>query len=103
MLALADEDRHGYGIMQEVQRRTRGRVRLWPATLYGAVKRMLVSGVIEESHRRPAPAVDDTRRRYYRLTARGRELLAVQAWRLAELVEVAREKNVLHSPRGGVV
>jgi DNA-binding PadR family transcriptional regulator len=103
MLALADDDRHGYGIMQEVERRTRGGVRLWPATLYGAVKRMLASGVIEESHRRPDPAVDDARRRYYRLTAQGRELLAVQASRLAELVEVAREKNVLHSPKGGVV
>jgi DNA-binding PadR family transcriptional regulator len=100
MLALADEERHGYGIMLEVKRATGGRVRIWPATLYGAVKRMVASGVLEESTRPSRPASVDARRRYYRLTAKGRDRLASQADQLAELVETARSKDVLRS-RGG--
>jgi DNA-binding PadR family transcriptional regulator len=101
MLAVADGERHGYGIMLEVERWTEGRVRLWPATLYGAVKRMVASGVLEESPRHPSSVSGDARRRYYRLSAEGRELLAAQASRLAELVEIARKKNVLLLPGVG--
>ena len=71
ILSLADQEQHGYGIMQEVLERTGGKVRLWPATLYGTIKRLTEADLIEESHERPEPEVDDPRRRYYRLTALG--------------------------------
>ena len=71
LLALSDEDRHGLGIMSEVEQRTLGAVRLGPGTLYGTIKRMLTAGLIEESVERPPPPDDDTRRRYYGLTALG--------------------------------
>lgn len=96
LLALADAERHGYGIMQEVAERTGGTVRLGPGTLYGAIKRMLAVGFIEESDRRPAPELDDERRRcYYRLTGPGRKVAAKEAERLAALVRVARSKRLL--------
>src|SRR6266404_8249853 len=68
LLSLSGEDQHGYGIMQEVLDRTDGKVRLWPATLYGTLKRLMDEELIEESGERPAPELDDSRRRYYRLT-----------------------------------
>jgi DNA-binding PadR family transcriptional regulator len=68
-------EQHGYGIMQEVLNRTTGKVRLWPATLYGSIKRLIEADLIEESDERPAPELDDARRRYYRLTALGRRVL----------------------------
>ena len=68
LLSLAGEEQHGYGIMQEVLERTTGKVRLWPATLYGSIKRLIEAGLIEESTDRPAPELDDARRRYYRLS-----------------------------------
>ena len=98
LLALADSDRHGYGIMQEVETRSRGTVRLGPGTLYGAIKRMLASGMIEESARRPAAEKDDDRRRcYYRLTRLGRRVAETEAQRLVELVQVARSKRLVGS------
>ena len=69
MLSLAGGEQHGYGIMQEVLERTSGKVRLWPATLYGSIKRLIEAELIEESDERPAPELDDARRRYYRLTS----------------------------------
>ena len=72
MLALAGGEQHGYGIMQDVLNRTTGKVRLWPATLYGSIKRLIEADLIEESNKRPAPADDDARRRYYRLTSLGK-------------------------------
>jgi DNA-binding PadR family transcriptional regulator len=100
LLALADGDRHGYGIMQEVDRATQGGVRLGPGTLYGAIKRMLDAGLVEESAKRPAVADDDDRRRcYYRLTKQGRAVAISEARRLTELVRVAHEKQLLPSPR----
>jgi DNA-binding PadR family transcriptional regulator len=96
LLALADGERHGYGIMQEVEARSDGKVRLGPGTLYGAIKRMLDAGLIEESARRPAARDDDERRRcYYRLTRLGRAVAAEEAQRLAELVRVAETKRLL--------
>ena len=74
LLALADSERHGYGIMQEVAARTNGMMRMGPGTLYGSIKRMLAAGLIEESGERPDPALDDERRRYYRLTDFGRRV-----------------------------
>jgi DNA-binding PadR family transcriptional regulator len=93
MLSLADQEQHGYGIMQEVLERTGGKVRLWPATLYGTLKRLIEKGLIEESDERPAPELDDARRRYYRLTAFGRRVLAAESARLEDLVRVIRAKR----------
>ena len=97
-MALADGERHGYGIMREVQDRTDGKVTIWPATLYGAIKRMLAAGLIEAAPERPDPELDDQRRRYYHLTDKGREVLAGETARLAQIVELAREKQVLGTP-----
>jgi DNA-binding PadR family transcriptional regulator len=92
LLALADQERHGYGIMQEVATMTQGRINMGPGTLYGSIKRMLKAKLIEESDERPDSDMDDERRRYYRLSAFGREVLLAESQRLAALVQVAREK-----------
>jgi DNA-binding PadR family transcriptional regulator len=101
LLALADEERHGYGIMLEVRERTAGRVRLGPGTLYGAIKRLKEGGVIEESWQRPDPgeAPDDERRRYYRLSGFGAEVLAAEVERLDALVSAARRKGAFPAPK----
>src|SRR5580704_15933252 len=93
MLSLAGGEQHGYGIMQEVLNRTIGKVRLWPATLYGSIKRLIEAGLIEESDERPAPELDDARRRYYRLTALGKRVLDAECERLQELVRTIRVKQ----------
>lgn len=90
LLALADGERHGYAVMREVERATEGRLRLGPGTLYGAVKRLLEGGLIEESGERLDPALDDERRRYYQLTGFGRSVAAAEAARLEGLVRRAR-------------
>jgi DNA-binding PadR family transcriptional regulator len=86
LLTLASGEQHGYGIMQEVLNRTEGKVRLWPATLYGSIKRLIEAELIAESDERPAPELDDARRRYYRLTALGSQVLDAECERLQELV-----------------
>jgi len=93
MLSLAGGEQHGYGIMQEVLNRTTGKVRLWPATLYGSIKRLIDSELIEESDERPAPELDDARRRYYRLTTLGRRVLDAECERLQELVRAIQAKQ----------
>ncbi len=99
LLALADGERHGYGIMQEVETRSGGKVRLGPGTLYGAIKRMLAAGLIEQSAKRPVAKHDDQRRRcYYRLTRFGRAVAAEEAERLAALVRVAEAKRLVKGP-----
>ena len=98
LLALADVERHGYGIMRDVEERTDGHVNLWPATLYGAIKRMLAAGLIVESTPPTDAESADRRRKYYRLTDRGRTVLGEETGRLAELVEIARQKDVLQTP-----
>ena len=105
LLSLADEDRHGYGIMREVEDRTGGGVRMGPGTLYGSIKRMLGDGLIEESDERPDPELDDSRRRYYRITDFGRRVAGAEAARLESLVSSARDKKLLRgrpevSPEG---
>jgi DNA-binding PadR family transcriptional regulator len=95
LVALADGERHGYGIMQEVSSRTDGKVRLGPGTLYGSIKRMLADGLIEESDERPDPEMDDERRRYYRLTDFGQRVVSAEVERLAKLVRHARRKSLL--------
>lgn len=93
LLSLASEEQHGYGIMQEVLERTQGKVRLWPATLYGTLKRLIDENLIEESDARPEPDLDDARRRYYKLTALGRRVLAAESERFEDLVRIIREKR----------
>jgi DNA-binding PadR family transcriptional regulator len=93
MLSLAGGEQHGYGIMQEVLNRSMGKVRLWPATLYGSLKRLIEADLIEESEERPAPEFDDARRRYYRLTTLGRRVLEAECDRLQELVRTIRVKQ----------
>ena len=99
LLALVDDERHGYALMQDVAEESGGRVRLGPGTLYGALKRLLELGLVVESARRPDPLLDDERRRYYRLTPAGRKALAAEAARHLRLVELARAKRVLSRPR----
>ena len=101
LLALADRERHGYHIMQEVETRTEGKMRLGPGTLYGSIKRMLADGLIEESDERPDPELDDERRRYYRLTDFGYSVASAEAERLALLVKAARAKKLITKTQVG--
>lgn len=94
LLALADQERHGYDIMQQAAAATDGRMQMGPGTLYGSIKRMMRDGLIEESDERPDPELDDSRRRYYRLTEPGRKVLAAEVERLSRLVEHARRKDL---------
>ena len=93
LLALAGEEQHGYGIMQEVLERTMGKVHLWPATLYGSLKRMIEADLIEESSKRPRPELDDARRRYYKLRSLGRQVLDAECERLQGLVHAIQTKR----------
>lgn len=98
LLALAGGEQHGYSIMQEVESLTAGAIQLGPGTLYTTIKRMVDEGLIAESANRPDPALDDQRRRYYKLTDFGRRVVAAEARRLAQLVEVARARRLLETP-----
>ncbi|MGE3275959.1 MAG: PadR family transcriptional regulator [Vicinamibacterales bacterium] len=93
LLALADEDRHGYAIIQEVATRTGGEVTLGAGTLYRSIQRMLEQDLIDEVHTRPAPELDDERRRYYRITRFGREVAGAETRRLATLLRLARARG----------
>jgi DNA-binding PadR family transcriptional regulator len=98
LLSLASGEQHGYGIMQEVLNRTTGKVRLWPATLYGSIKRLMEADLIQESDHRPAPEEDDARRRYYRLTAFGKQVLDAECERLQDLVRAIQETRAQKNP-----
>jgi DNA-binding PadR family transcriptional regulator len=93
LMAVAEDDRHGYAIIQDVATRTDGRLKLSPGTLYRSIQRMLEQGLIQETAERPAPELDDERRRYYRITAYGRAVANAEARRLAQLVRLARESG----------
>ena len=95
LVALADRDRHGYSIMQDVAARTDGKVRLSAGTLYTAMARMLEQGLIEELRQSPDPASADERRRYYRLTRFGREVAVAEARRLSEMLSHARATKLI--------
>jgi DNA-binding PadR family transcriptional regulator len=90
LLALCDDDRHGYAILQEVARRTGGELRLSAGTLYRSIQRMLEQGLLQERRERPAPEQDDERRRYYRITPFGSAVARAEAERLNALVRLAR-------------
>jgi DNA-binding PadR family transcriptional regulator len=100
LLALADGEKHGYSIMQEVVRITNGTIQMGPGTLYGTIKRMLEAGLIEETDERPDPQMDDERRRYYRLTAFGERVAKAEVSRLAVLLNVAQSKRLLGGASG---
>jgi len=93
LIALGDGERHGYAIMQDVARRTDGKVRMSPGTLYGSIRRMLDEGLIDELTRRPDD--DDERRRYYRVTRFGRAVAAAEADRLRALLQHARATGLV--------
>lgn len=90
LLCLTDEDRHGYGIILDVARRSNGELKLSAGTLYRSIQRMLELGLIEETNTRPAPEMDDERRRYYRITPFGTEVARAEAGRLRSLLKMAR-------------
>ena len=102
LLSLADGEKHGYGIMLEVEANTNGQVIMGPGTLYGSIKRMLKADLIEESDERADPEMDDQRRKYYKLTNLGRRALRMEAERLASQVMIARAKNILATDFLGV-
>jgi DNA-binding PadR family transcriptional regulator len=98
LLALVDADRHGYAIMQQVAEDTGGAIRLGPGTLYTAIKRLLEHGYIREVESRIDPGLDDSRRKYYRLTTTGRAAAKAEAARLEELLTLARARRILDAP-----
>jgi DNA-binding PadR family transcriptional regulator len=95
LLALAGGERHGYEIMKQVKQDSSGQVKMGTGTLYGSLKRMLADGFIEEAGDRPDPALDDERRRYYRLTELGRRAMSAELKRYAEVVAVAQRRRLL--------
>jgi DNA-binding PadR family transcriptional regulator len=95
LLALKDGDKHGYNILREVAEQSDGAVKLLPGTLYNLLKRMLEDGWIVEQEERPDPALDDERRRYYRLSAVGEKVASLEAERLAGLVRAAQKHGIL--------
>jgi len=94
LVSLAGEERHGYAIIQDVEERTDGDLRLSPGTLHRSIQRMLQQGLIVESQRRPAPALDDERRRYYRITPLGTATARAEMRRLSQLVRLARARGL---------
>ncbi len=95
LLSLTERELHGYGIIQDIERRTDGEVKLSTSTLYGAIKRMMRDGLVERSDERPDPAVDDERRRYYRITEFGRDVARYEARRIERLATVVRNSRLL--------
>jgi DNA-binding PadR family transcriptional regulator len=99
LIALADGEKHGYAIIKEVTRRTLGEVKLGAGTLYAIIRKFEGDGMVEESDERPDPALDDERRRYYRLTAFGREVAQAEAKRMEDALRMAQAKNLIPRTR----
>ena len=99
LVSLADKERHGYSVMQDIAERTDGALRLSPSSLYASIKRLLEQGLIEELAERPDPRHDDERRRYYRLTKLGRRVAMTEARRLQRLLADARATGLLPNRR----
>jgi DNA-binding PadR family transcriptional regulator len=94
LLALSAGERHGYGIMKQVERESQGKVKMGPGTLYGSLGRMIEAGLIRESHKKVDPTMDDERRIYYTITALGRKALEAELDRYRDVVAVAQEKHL---------
>ena len=94
LLALSTEERHGYGIMKQVERESQGKVKMGPGTLYGSLGRMMEADLIRESDKKVDPAMDDERRIYYTLTGLGRRALEAEVDRYRDVVAVAQEKRI---------
>ena len=97
LLAVAKEDRHGYAVIQDIEQRTGGQIRLSAGTLYRSIQRMLEQGLLRETRDRPAPEFDDERRRYYRITPFGEAVATAEARRMSELVKMARAQGLVLS------
>lgn len=95
LLALSTEERHGYGIMKQVESDSQGKVKMGPGTLYGSLGRMMEAGLIRESEKKIDPKMDDERRIYYTITGLGQKTLAAELERYRELVGVAKKKRLL--------
>ena len=95
LLVLADDERHGYGIVQDIAERTDGKAKLLPGNLYAVLRRLMESDLLAESSRRPAKDLEDQRRRYYRITELGKEVLAADAERMRGLVKQVEARNLL--------
>ena len=102
LLALAGGEKHGYEIMKQVKHDSQGTVSMGTGTLYGSIKRMLASGLIEEADERPAPELDDERRRYYRLTELGRSAFVAELQRYHEVVSLAHQRRLFPDPQVGM-
>ena len=100
LLALSTQERHGYGIMKQVETDSQGKVKMGPGTLYGSLRRMIDAGLIRESNKKVDPKMDDERRVYYKITGLGQKALAAELERYRDVVAVAREKR--HSPNAFV-
>lgn len=98
LMALAEDDRHGYGIIQDVATRTGGKMKLGAGTLYRSIQRMLEQGLIRESRERPPPEEDDDRRRYYRITPFGLSVASAELARLTRLVKLAKARGLVPEP-----
>lgn len=94
LVSLADEERHGYAIIQDIEARTGGELRLSPGTLYRSIQRMLEQGLLVESRRRPARELDDERRRYYRITPLGVATARAEMRRMTRMVRLGRERGL---------
>lgn len=94
LLALSTKERHGYGIMKQVEADSQGKVTMGPGTLYGSIGRMIDAGLIRESDKEVDPQLDDQRRVYYRITGLGQEALAAELQRYREVVEVAKQRRL---------
>jgi DNA-binding PadR family transcriptional regulator len=94
LLALFTEERHGYGIMKQVEADSHGKVKMGPGTLYGSIKRMIEAGLIRESDKKVDPAMDDERRVYYKITALGQRALNAELERYRDVVTIARQKRL---------
>lgn len=95
LLVLADEERHGYGIVQDIADRTDGKMKLLPGNLYAVLRRLMESGLLAESSRRPAGDLEDQRRRYYHITKLGEKVLAADAVRMKALVQQVEARDLL--------
>ena len=101
LLSLADGDRHGYAMLKEIEAATGGRSRIAPSPFYRRIKRLLEGSLVVEADERPAPELDDERRRYFRLTPLGRTVLAAEAARLVELAGTERVRRLAMETTSG--